>query len=82
MRVSVKIQDKIDDAFIILLTKNRGGLTFDEIHMRLSRELFAYRRDNKELNRAFLRQLIGKWFKANKLETYVLDGQKIIKLKD
>lgn len=78
----MKIKDKIDSSFISLLVTNRGGLTFDEIHNRLNRELFAYRRDNKELSRLFLRQLIGKWFKANKLETFVLDGQKIIKLKD
>jgi len=73
-RVHMRIyQDAVD-----ILEANKGGLTFDELYQRLDRKYG----NGRTLNRRFLSKIIGNLFANKKLQTYKLDGQKILQVKE
>lgn len=72
-RVSNKIKVDAEE----ILKNNPGGLTFNELYHRLDRKYG----NGRTLNKKFLTKVIGDLFRGNKLQTYKLDGQKILQIK-
>lgn len=72
-----KVSTKITQDTKQILKNNPGGLTFNELYQRLDRKYG----NSRTLNKRFLSKVIGHLFQNGKVQTYKLDGQKIIQLR-
>lgn len=71
----VNISQRIKKLVLETLESNKGGLSFNELHERLTR--YHY----KSLKRQYLGKTIGELFRSDKIQVYTVNKMKILQIK-